>query len=223
MSEATRNESEPLLSLAETMGDDGHANEVAITCIADGEAAILRAEVIAHVDACDACTTRVGSAALLSIQAGERLISVNAVDRAIETALNVARDSAFAGRSGDSARVAAANVKVAPAIATAASKAPSSVRRRPMPVRALVAAIAVAAIALVPSVIDAMSAAPSMLTSVRRALPTLSHALVLLLTHRPEGQLASAARALPWLAAAVMMIGLLLARKMFRVTRSRPV
>lgn len=210
MSEATRNESEPLLSLAETMGDDGHANEVAITCIADGEAAILRAEVIAHVDACDACTTRVGSAALLSIQAGERLISVNAVDRAIETAI-------------DSARVAAANVKVAPAIATAASKAPPSVRRRPMPVRALVAAIAVAAIALVPSVIDAMSAAPSMLTSVRRALPTLSHALVLLLTHRPEGQLASAARALPWLAAAVMMIGLLLARKMFRVTRSRPV
>lgn len=210
MSEATRNESEPVLSLAETMGDDGHANEIAITCIADGEAAILRAEVIAHVEACDACTTRVGSAALLSIQAGERLISVNAVDRAI-----------------DSARTAAANAsataKAAPAIAIAGPKAPSSVRRRPMPVRALVAAIAVAAIALVPSVLDAMSVAPSMLTSVRRALPTLSHALVLLLTHRPEGQLASAARALPWLAAAVMMIGLLLARKMFRVTRSRPV
>lgn len=214
MSEATRNESGPLLSLAETMGDDGHANEVAITCLADGEAAILRAEVIAHVEACDACTTRVGSAALLSIQAGERLIAIDAVDRAIETAI-------------DSARTAAANAsvtaKVAPAIEVAASKAPSSARRRPMPVRALVAAIAVAAIALVPSVIDVMSAAPSTLTSVRRALPTLSHALVLLLTHRPEGQLASAARALPWLAAAVMMLGLLLARKMFRVTRSRPI
>jgi hypothetical protein len=51
----------------------GHASDVALTAIADGQRAIVPPAVLAHVEACTACTTHLGHAALLSIHAGAEL------------------------------------------------------------------------------------------------------------------------------------------------------
>jgi hypothetical protein len=55
---------------------DGHATEVALAAVADGEEAILDRSVLAHIEACDACTERLGAAALLSLRSTETLPEV---------------------------------------------------------------------------------------------------------------------------------------------------
>jgi hypothetical protein len=61
--------------------DGGHASDVVLTAIADGEAAIVPTVVRLHVDRCPACTTHLGHAALLSLHAGAELASGRADDR----------------------------------------------------------------------------------------------------------------------------------------------
>lgn len=51
----------------------GHASDVALTAIADGQRAIVSPAVLAHVEACTVCTTHLGHAALLSLHAGAEL------------------------------------------------------------------------------------------------------------------------------------------------------
>lgn len=53
--------------------DDGHASEVALAAIADGEVELVPDQVASHVGACDACTARLGEQALLSLSTGEAL------------------------------------------------------------------------------------------------------------------------------------------------------
>jgi hypothetical protein len=52
----------------ELMWEEGHASELAISALADGEEAIVPATAREHVDGCPACTARLGGAALLSMQ-----------------------------------------------------------------------------------------------------------------------------------------------------------
>ena len=52
---------------------DGHVGEVALSCLADGEVALVPSKALAHIDACEQCTARLGAAALLSIGIGEAL------------------------------------------------------------------------------------------------------------------------------------------------------
>lgn len=61
------------LSLEELWQTDGHASELALTVLADGQDELLPAELAAHVHGCDACTARLGSAALLSVSLSEAL------------------------------------------------------------------------------------------------------------------------------------------------------
>jgi hypothetical protein len=56
--------------------DGGHASDIALTAMADGQVEIVPKVVMAHVDACLACTTHLGNAALLSLHTGRELAMV---------------------------------------------------------------------------------------------------------------------------------------------------
>jgi hypothetical protein len=53
--------------------EGGHASDVVLTAMADGQLDILPRAVRAHVEGCNACTTHLGNAALLSLHAGREL------------------------------------------------------------------------------------------------------------------------------------------------------
>ncbi len=50
--------------------EDGHASDVALTALADGESAIVPTSIKAHVEACSRCSGHLGHAALLSLRSG---------------------------------------------------------------------------------------------------------------------------------------------------------
>lgn len=47
---------------------DGHLSEVAVTALADGQTSLLAEDAHAHLATCDACTVRLGDAALRSVE-----------------------------------------------------------------------------------------------------------------------------------------------------------
>jgi hypothetical protein len=53
--------------------DGGHASDVVLTALADGEIEIVPPRVRAHVDGCALCTQHLGNAALLSVHAQEQI------------------------------------------------------------------------------------------------------------------------------------------------------
>ena len=48
----------------ELLWDAGHASELALSSIADGQESLLSREVVSHVHSCDACAMKLGEAAL---------------------------------------------------------------------------------------------------------------------------------------------------------------
>ncbi|HSO36334.1 MAG TPA: hypothetical protein VLT33_27595 [Labilithrix sp.] len=56
--------------------DGGHASDIVLTAMADGQAEILPPGVLAHVNGCRSCTTHLGNAALLSLHTGRELALV---------------------------------------------------------------------------------------------------------------------------------------------------
>ena len=101
----------------------GHASDVVLTALADGQQAIVPPAVLAHVERCTTCTTHLGHAALLSLHAGAELEA-----------------------SAEHELVAA---------------------RRPLPRLAIALGLVVAALGLLPSIVDAedgVSAARSVVT-----------------------------------------------------------
>jgi len=61
--------------------DGGHASDVVLTAMADGQAEIVPSGVLGHVNGCDSCTTHLGNAALLSLHTGRELGIVAREDR----------------------------------------------------------------------------------------------------------------------------------------------
>jgi len=55
----------------------GHASDVVLTAMADGQVDIIPALVLAHVDGCRSCTTHLGNAALLSLHTGREMALVD--------------------------------------------------------------------------------------------------------------------------------------------------
>jgi hypothetical protein len=51
----------------------GHASDVVLTAMADGQVGIVPPLVLAHVEKCTACTTHLGNAALLSLHTGREM------------------------------------------------------------------------------------------------------------------------------------------------------
>jgi hypothetical protein len=54
----------------------GHASDVVLTAMADGQVDIVPPAVLAHVDTCRSCTTHLGNAALLSLHTGREIAMV---------------------------------------------------------------------------------------------------------------------------------------------------
>ena len=53
--------------------EGGHASDVVLTALADGQTSIVPADVRAHVERCTTCATHLGNAALLSLHVGDEL------------------------------------------------------------------------------------------------------------------------------------------------------
>ena len=62
--------------------DGGHASDIVLTAMADGQVDIVPPAVMAHVEKCRACTTHLGNAALLSLHAGRELAVLGAASEA---------------------------------------------------------------------------------------------------------------------------------------------
>lgn len=65
--------------------EGGHASDVALTTLADGQATLLPAAVLAHVQGCTSCTQHLGHAALLSLHVAREMGTVVAHERALAT------------------------------------------------------------------------------------------------------------------------------------------
>jgi hypothetical protein len=63
--------------------DGGHASDVVLTSLADGQHAIVPLAVRSHVDRCTACMTHLGHAALLSLHAATELEAQKSHDRVL--------------------------------------------------------------------------------------------------------------------------------------------
>lgn len=54
--------------------DGGHVSDVVLTCLADGQHAIVPAEAAAHVERCETCLAHLGHSALLSLETRRLLL-----------------------------------------------------------------------------------------------------------------------------------------------------
>ena len=177
------------LAASECFDESGHVTDVVLTCLADGESAILPAAAESHVDACDACTARLGVSALLSLNASSALLASNE-DRAPRQI-----------------------VVATPALA-APSLAPSSKRRRPLPMGAIAAALLVAAIGALPGLMDTLRTLRTVVPDYVHALPIWAHAIEAVLRSMMTSRSTTLLR---WIiAAAFIGVGTLLARAMTR-------
>lgn len=77
--------------------DGGHASDVALTTIADGQIALLPATVLAHVERCTTCSTHLGNAALLSLYAHREIATLHAKRPVPKTAIALGLLVAFLG------------------------------------------------------------------------------------------------------------------------------
>jgi hypothetical protein len=66
--------------------EGGHASDIVLTALADGQHAIVPTTVRQHVDRCTLCTTQLGHAALLSLHAGAELEARARHSRAVSRA-----------------------------------------------------------------------------------------------------------------------------------------
>ena len=63
----------------ELIWDGAHVSELALTCIADGQTAMVDVVAVAHADSCEWCAGKLGRAALLSEAVGHAVVQVRPV------------------------------------------------------------------------------------------------------------------------------------------------
>jgi hypothetical protein len=190
-----KTENDDRIPESECFAEDGHVTDVVVTCLADGERAILPPAAAAHVDACDSCTMRLGTEALFSLGASSALLP-SAAPPAIVTLAPAPALASFAARR------------------ELASSVPSSRKRRPMPFGAIAAALCVAFVGALPGLMDTLRNLSVVIPDYFHALPIWSHAIEAVL----RSVMASRSGAvLRWITAAVFIgAGTLLARAMTR-------
>jgi len=66
--------------------DGGHASDVVLTAIADGQNAIVPTTVRAHIEQCTSCMQHLGNAALLSLHTGRELAAPAEYQKQLATA-----------------------------------------------------------------------------------------------------------------------------------------
>jgi hypothetical protein len=153
----------PALPEALLFEPDGHLTEAALACVADGEIALVPAAAMSHLDGCDRCSHRLGAAALLSLD-------VSAAAALLRAARPEER-SAFP----DPAPVVAPQAAL---IVTSLEPYPPARssglwRRRPLPVAAIAAALALAVLTAGPSLVTAIQGVPAMIAGAVEVAPFL--------------------------------------------------
>ncbi len=144
--------------------ESGHASDVALSALADGQVAILGAKLHAHVDGCAVCTARLGEEALLSAHVGDALFAwgrerpqapaLAAALVARAEAVSVARaDAASSADPGLASRADRAVFSREADFALPRAIRPAAVRR-PLPFLAIAAALVVAILCAGPSFAD---------------------------------------------------------------------
>ena len=178
---------------SECFEESGHVTDVVLTCLADGESAILPAAAELHVDACDACTTRLGVEALLSVNASSALLASTEARAPL--------------------RIVAATPAL-PAGRAAMSLSPSSRRRRPLPMGAIAAALLIAAVGALPGLTDTLDTLRTVVPDLLHALPICLRAIEAVIRSMMQSRSTTVLR---WIiAAAFIGVGTLLARSMTR-------
>jgi len=176
---------------------DGHVTDVVVTCLADGEIALIPLAATAHVDACDACTARLGVEALLSVGATDALLAAANTARAPAPIV-----VAVAAKPRDSWRE------------SPLSSAPSSRKRRPLPMGAIAAALVIAVLGALPGLMDSLRELRTVVPGYLHTLPLWSHAFAAVLRSVMQSQSGAVLR---WgIAATFIGMGALLARSMTR-------
>jgi hypothetical protein len=132
----------------ELLWQEGHASELALTALADGEGAIVARAVQSHVDACAFCTHRLGETALLSMGASRAITELGPLLR-----MTPVPERAAASESG----------------------------RKRLPWPMLVAALAIAVLGAVPTLIRLPTRAGELCFALLHTLPTLSRSSAQLL------------------------------------------
>jgi hypothetical protein len=136
---------------------DGHLTETALTVIADGELDLVSPTALGHLDGCDACSHRLGEAALLSVAASEALV------------LTMGPQAAPNPRPAEPAVAARAPIVAGPAAITVGAVKV----RRPLPVWAIAAALVVSAVTAGPALVDALRGVPSTVAGAVTTMPFL--------------------------------------------------
>ena len=122
---------------------DGHLTELCLTCLSDGELALVPRGALDHLDACEPCARRLGEAALLSVATGEAL------------------------RSPPPAAAPLALGSPAPGAAAVPTGSASPRRtRRPLPVVAIAVALLVVALTAGPALLEAACELPRAVSGV---------------------------------------------------------
>jgi hypothetical protein len=199
-------ETEDKLPVELTWETDGHLTEVALTMLADGETALLDEGAAPHVAGCEACSARLGAAALMALRVGEELPGI-----------------AARARVADLAPMAA--LAASPAASPAADKAPAVELSRPeaglasvraLPLRAIAAAMAIAAVGAAPSIVAGTHKLPELVMTAFRGLILMGRTVASI----AQGSASDAllvAPALSWLSAVFLVLsGLAVARVMSR-------
>ncbi|MDI1479855.1 hypothetical protein [Polyangium sp. y55x31] len=134
---------------------DGHVTDIVLSSVADGEAGIVPADALSHLDDCDHCAQRLGAEALLSAHASELLAEL--------------------------AEPSFAPVKLPVKVpAAAVAKAPASTRGlATMPKRAVFGALLLAALGALPAILDQIARVPSLLGTIGRAVLMLARSAAL--------------------------------------------
>jgi hypothetical protein len=190
---------------------DGHVTDVVMTCLADGETAIIPAAAAAHVDACDACTTRLGAEALLSVSATDALLASAASQARAPVAMQL---RAISNPMAPAVQSMPEPLEAPRRGASSGQLAPSSRRRRPLPIGAIAAALFVAVLGALPGWMDSLRTLREVVPGYLHALPIWSHALEAVARSMMQSRSAAALR---WTIAAVFIgMGALLARSMTR-------
>lgn len=197
----------------------GHLSDVALSAAADGEDTLLDAVMRAHLDACDACATRLGEVAFRAASVADAFATLAARDTA--TAAATAAEAAPGLAPAAPAQAPAPVIVALPAREsaapisprTAALGAPVSARRRRIPVAAIAAAAFVAALGLVPQLLIAPAQLQQSLGILRKVAPSMIRLFPQALARAWSGQTAAAAVVTWTLAAVLVAAGLTIARK----------
>lgn len=185
-----------------TWETDGHLTEVALMMLADGEAALIDGRAPSHVEGCEACSARLGAAALMALRVGEELPAI-----AARASLEAAATEVV--RRVDEAPLHAA-VSSAPLVIA------SGTGMRGLPLRAITAALLIAAVGSVPSFMAGADELPELLMTLIRGLVMIGRTVAGVAQGSARDALL-VAPALSWLSAGLLVLsGLAVARVMSR-------